>query len=70
MVKRYFDSKQFRPLVSDYYITHKGIADQARGRFFNVFSLKASQKIDLDDYLISSQKPTFCDQVEAKNRPW
>lgn len=70
MVKPQFDSKQLHAFMSNYDISHQEIAEQVRGRFLNDFPLKSLQKIELDDYVIGLQKPTFCDQVEAKTRPW
>ncbi len=70
MVKHQFDSKQLHAFVSNYDISHQDIAEHARGRFLNDFPLKALQNIELDGYVIGLQKPTFCDQVEAKTRPW
>lgn len=70
MVKNHFGSKQLHEFVSNYKISQQDIAEQARGKFLNDFPLKALKDIELDDYVIGLQKPTFCDQVEAKTRPW
>lgn len=70
MVKPQFDSKQLHAFMSNYDISQQDIAEQVRGRFLNDFPLRALQKIEINDYVIGLQKPTFCDQVEAKTRPW
>ena len=70
MVKNHFGSKQLHEFVSNYKISQQDIAEQVRGKFLNDFPLKALKDIELDEYVIGLQKPTFCDQVEAKTRPW
>lgn len=53
-----------------YDITHEDIAAQTRGEFLKAFPLKKLASIELDDYVIGHQAPTFCAHVEAKTRPW
>lgn len=53
-----------------YDATHEDIAAQTRGDFLRAFPLDSLPKIELDDYVIGHQLPTFCAMVEAKTRPW
>lgn len=70
MAKNQFDPRQLQEFESSYDISHQDIAEQARGKFLNDFPLRKLRNIALDDYVIGLQRPTFCDQVEAKTRPW
>jgi hypothetical protein len=70
MVKHNFSSKHLHAFMNNYDISHQDVAEQARGKFLNDFPLKALEDIELDEYVIGLQKPTFCDHVEAKTRPW
>jgi hypothetical protein len=53
-----------------YETVHEDVAAQTRGAFLRAFPLKSLSAIELDDYVIGLQRPTFCTYVEVKTRPW
>ncbi|AIY39894.1 hypothetical protein LT85_0734 [Collimonas arenae] len=53
-----------------YNTSHEDIAIRTRGEFLNAFPLSKLNYIDLDEYVIGHQTPTFCTYVEVKTRPW
>lgn len=61
---------QINAFEKSYDVTHEDIAAQTRGKFLEKFPLESLPNLELDDYVIGYQKPTFCAYVEAKTRPW
>lgn len=53
-----------------YEVGHEDEAAQARGAFLRAFPLKSLAAMELDEYVIGLQRPTFCTYVEVKTRPW
>jgi Domain of unknown function (DUF3883) len=49
---------------------HEDYAARVRGEFLQKFSLKRLANLEVDDYVIGLQSPTFCTYVEVKTRPW
>ncbi|WP_426203885.1 hypothetical protein [Pseudomonas sp. TWP3-1] len=45
-------------------------AEQSRGEFLESFPIERLNRLKVDDYVIGLQRPTFCDRVEVKTRPW
>ena len=45
-------------------------ACNARGRFIDLFPLEKIRYMKINDYVIGTQKDTFCAMVEAKTRKW
>jgi hypothetical protein len=45
-------------------------AEQSRGEFLESFPIRRLNRLKMDDYVIGLQRPTFCDRVEVKTRPW
>jgi hypothetical protein len=45
-------------------------AEQSRGEFLESFPIARLNRLKVDDYVIGLQRPTFCDRVEVKTRPW
>jgi hypothetical protein len=70
MVVHEFNVAQLRAFESVYNVAHEDIAAQARGEFLNAFPIKSLSHLELDNYVIGHQRPTFCAYVEAKTRPW
>lgn len=70
MVVHKFNAEQLRAFESAYDVTHEDIAAQTRGEFLKAFPLKSLSHLELDNYVIGHQRPTFCAHVEAKTRPW
>ncbi|MEJ8816199.1 DUF3883 domain-containing protein [Variovorax ureilyticus] len=50
--------------------TYEDEAIQARGEFLHAFPLKTLGKLELEDYVIGRQAPTFCTFLEVKTRSW
>ncbi|CAN7779833.1 DUF3883 domain-containing protein [Variovorax sp. LjRoot84] len=50
--------------------TYEDKAIQSRGEFLQAFPLDTLGKLDLEDYVIGRQSPTFCTFVEARTRAW
>lgn len=65
-----FDAAQLGAFESSYDVAREDIAAQARGEFLKAFPLESIPNLDLEDYVIGHQRPTFCAHVEAKTRPW
>lgn len=70
MVVHKFNEAQLRAFESSYDVTHEDIAAQTRGEFLKEFPLERLLHLELDNYVIGHQRPTFCAHVEAKTRPW
>lgn len=70
MVMHRFDAAQLGAFERTYDVTREDVAAQARGEFLKAFPLKSLPRLELDDYVIGHQRPTFCAHVEAKTRPW
>jgi len=43
---------------------------QSRGEFLAEFPIERLNRLKRDNYVIGLQKPTFCDRVEVRTRPW
>ena len=65
-----FDAVHLSAFESTYDVTREDVAAQARGEFLKAFPLGRLPRLELDDYVIGHQRPTFCAHVEAKTRPW
>ncbi len=70
MIVHKLNAAQLRDFESAYDVTHEDIAAQARGEFLNAFPITSLSHLELDNYVIGHQRPTFCAHVEAKTRPW
>lgn len=45
-------------------------AEQSRGEFLEAFPIVRLNRLKLNDYVIGLKRPTFCDRVEVRTRPW
>lgn len=70
MTKVIFDALKLLKFEQSYDAKHEDLAAQARGEFLQNFPLNRLSKIELNDYVIGLQSPTFCTHVEVKTRPW
>lgn len=59
-----------RAFEASFDATYEDIAAQTRGEFLKAFPLNTLKKLELNDYVVGLQKPTFCTHVEVKTRPW
>lgn len=64
-------AKQFlRDFEKAYDPDREARAVQSRGEFLAAFPVERLSRLKRDDYVIGLQKPTFCDRVEVRTRPW
>lgn len=70
MTKAIFDVLKLQKFDQHYDLKREDIAAQVRGEFLQKFPVNSLFKIELNDYVIGLQSPTFCTYVEAKTRPW
>lgn len=64
------DAATLKAFESTYDSTREDVASQVRGEFLRDFPKDDLSSIELDDYVIGLQRPTFCMHVEVKTRPW
>lgn len=63
-------TKELQAFESTYDPSHQDRAEQARGRFLQLYPLDKLASLTLDDYVIGKGTESFCAMVEAKSRPW
>lgn len=68
--KSAMDSRLLRSWEQTYDATREDIALRVRGEFLKAFPLTNLPRLQLSQYVIGLQSPTFCTFVEAKTRPW
>jgi hypothetical protein len=49
---------------------YEDLANQSRGAFVVAFPLDRLKDIKLEEYVIGRRRPTFCDHLEQRTRPW
>ncbi|MFZ3001621.1 MAG: DUF3883 domain-containing protein [Undibacterium umbellatum] len=65
-----FSKKALKAFDLAYDIGHQANAEQVRGLFLNTFPLETLDQLRLKQYVIGTQRPTFCAFVEVKTRAW
>jgi hypothetical protein len=65
-----FSKKTLKAFDLAYDTGHQSDAERDRGAFLNAFPLDKLKQLRLEQYVIGTQRPTFCAQVEAKTRAW
>lgn len=63
-------SEQFSAFENHYDSELEARAVQTRGEFLEAFPIEKLKSMQLDEYVIGLQRPTFCDRVEVRTRPW
>lgn len=70
MARSPFSKKVLKAFDLGYDTGHQSGAEQVRGAFLNAFPLDKLKQLRLQQYVIGTQRPTFCSFVEAKTRAW
>jgi hypothetical protein len=70
MARSPFSKKDLIAFDHAYDSGHQSDAEQVRGVFLNAFPLDRLKQLRLEQYVIGTQRPTFCALVEAKTRIW
>ncbi|WUR16054.1 DUF3883 domain-containing protein [[Empedobacter] haloabium] len=65
-----FSKKTLKAFDLAYDTGHQSDAERDRGSFLNAFPLDKLKQLRLEQYVIGTQRPTFCALVEAKTRSW
>lgn len=70
MPRSRFSKTALKAFHRAYTAGHQSDAEQARGAFLYAFPLDKLKRMRLEQYVIGTQRPTFCAFVEAKTRAW
>lgn len=70
MARSPLSTQALRAFERGYDSSRQAAAEQVRGAFLDAFPLAKLPQLRLDQYVIGTQRPTFCAFVEAKTRAW
>lgn len=70
MEESIFNKKDILKFESKYSTAKQDVAEQCRGEFLSKFPIDKLHNMKINDYVIGTQKPTFCTYVEVKTKPW
>lgn len=70
MANSFLTPSLLRIFAASYDSGRESAAEQSRGEFIEAFPIVKLNRLRLTDYVIGLQRPTFCDRVEVKTRPW
>lgn len=70
IIRPLLDTAALKEFERTFDTQREDIATQTRGVFLRAFPLTKISTIQLDDFVIGHQSPTFCAYVEVKTRSW